>query len=170
MSESKPVDPEEMKRAAAFGAYSLLKDNLPKDFTYSEKEEDDIIIAALTQHGIHLSTHTINQEQADPLKLLCWIGGAIIASLKDKDKTCKKQEEVLTALIDSLEQTLMLETGFYVRLNPDDRNLIHRLAMEEIRGNSSHGIGFNGMFLAFHSLRATYHSLRTTISFPPFAG
>jgi len=145
-----------MKRAA-YGAYCLLKDNLPKDFKFSEKEEDDFIISALKRHGAHLSTHTINQDHVDPFKLLCWIGCAIIGEIEDI--TYKRHDEVLTALINSLEETLMLETGFRLRLTQNDRNLFHRLAMEEIKGNGDQGIGFNGLFIAFHGLRSSYEIL-----------
>jgi hypothetical protein len=166
MSEPK-VGVEDMKWAA-YGAYSLLKDNLPKDFICTEKEEDDFIISALKRHGTHLSTHAINQEHVDPFKLLCWIGGAIIVEIEDK--TYKRHEEVLTALINSLEETLMLETGFHIKLDADNRNLFIRLAMEEIRGNSDHGIGFNGLFVAFHGLRVSYQMLRVSFNFPPLVG
>jgi hypothetical protein len=162
MSDPQAVGAEEMKMAA-YGAYSLLKDNLPKDLIFTEKEEDDFIISALKRHGAHLSTHAINQDHVDPIKLLCWIGCAIIAEIKDE--TFKKHEEVLTALINSLEETLMLETGYLVNLTIDDRNLYHRMSMEEIRGNGDHGIGFNGLFVAFHSLRSTFQILRISQMF-----
>lgn len=156
MINSEPVGSDEMKKAA-FGAYSLLKDNLPKDFIITEKDEDDLIITSLKRHGAHLSIHTINQEHVDPFKLLCWIGGAII--LEIEDKTFVRHADVLTALINSLEETLMFETGLRLCLAQDDRNLFHRLAMEEIRGNGDHGIGFNGLFLTFHGMRSSYETL-----------
>jgi hypothetical protein len=71
----------------------------------------------------------------------------------------------LEALINSLEETLMLETGCSIHLTTDDRNLFHRLAMEEIRGNGDHGIGFNGLFVAFHSLRSSFQFLRLSLAF-----
>jgi hypothetical protein len=157
MSKSKAVGGDEMKRAA-YGAYSLLKDNLPKTFNFTEQAEDDFIIAALRQHGEHLSTHAIDQDNVDPLKLLCWMGGAIIIQIKDPK--FRQQSDVLDALINSLEEVLILETGFELRLTKHDRNLFHRLAMEEMKGNPEHGIGFNGLFLAFHCLRSSFNALR----------
>lgn len=144
-------------KKAAYGAYSLLKDNLPKDFIFTEKDEDDFIIAALKRHGAHLSIHTIDQDHVDPIKLLCWIGNAIIKEIKDPK--FEKHAEVLTALINSLEETLMLETNCRIRLSDNDRNLFHRLAMEELKGNGDHGIGCNGLFVAFHGLRSSYERL-----------
>jgi hypothetical protein len=154
MSESTPVGPEEMKRAA-YGAFLVLKDNLPKSFVYTEKQEDDFIIAALKRHGAHLSTHAINQDHVDPFKLLCWIGAAIIADIKDPELQC----ELLTALINSLEETLIFETGLKLKLSEDTRNLFHRMTMEELKGNADHGIGFNGLYVAFHGLRISYDIL-----------
>jgi hypothetical protein len=142
---------------AAYGAYSLVKDNLPSDFKFTEQQEDDFIICALRRHGEHLSTHTIDQDTVDPLKLICWIGCAIIDQIKDP--TFALQEKVLAALINSLEETLILETGFGLRLSQDDRILFQRLAIQEIKGNSDHGVGFNGLFLAFHCLRASYDAM-----------
>jgi hypothetical protein len=156
MSEPHTVGGDEMKKAA-YGAYSLLKDNLPKGFTFTAKGEDDFIIAALKRHGAHLSIHTINQDHVDPLKLLCWIGSSIIAEIEDP--SYKMQSEVLMALINSLEETIMLETNCCIRLSENDRNLFHRLSMEELKGNADHGIGFNGLFVAFYGLRSSFEKL-----------
>jgi len=46
-----------------------------------------------------------------------------------------------------------------VRLLDKDKALIERLVLEEIKGNGDHGIGFNGLFVAFHCLRSTYKQL-----------
>jgi len=156
MNESNSVGGEEMKMAA-YGALSVLKDNLPASFKISEKFEDDFVISALKRHGNHLSVHTISQDHVDPLKLICWLGCAIISEIKDD--TFQIQSDVLTAIINSLEETIMLETNCQISLSENDRNLYHRLAIEEIKGNGDHGIGFNGLFIGFHSLRASYNAL-----------
>jgi hypothetical protein len=156
MSVSKSVGGDEMKKAA-YGAYCLLRDNLPNSFKFTESEEDNFIITALRQHGLHLSTHAIDQDNVDPIKLLCWVGSAIIGTINDP--TYKLQGEVLTAIINSLEETIILETSFILRLTSPDFNLIHRMAMEEIKGNGKHGVGFNGLFLTFHALRVSYDAV-----------
>jgi len=148
--------PVEMKRAA-FGALQVLKDNLPENCKLSIEDEDEFVISALKRHGAHLTTHTISQRHVDPFKLLCWIGCAIIQNLEIESYA--QHELILTALINSLEETLMLETDSQVKIAANDRVLIHRLMMEEIKGNGVHGIGFNGLFVAFHCLRASYKQI-----------
>jgi hypothetical protein len=144
---------EDLKRAA-FGALKLLKDNLPAHSKLSVAREDEVVISALSRHGIHLSTHAIDQAHLDPFKLLCWIGCAIIDGIEDE--TYYQHGAVLDSLINSLEEVLVLETGQSVLLESGDRELLKRFIMEELKGNGDHGIGFNGLFIAFHCLRSTY--------------
>lgn len=144
---------------AAFGALLALKDNLPANCTLEVEDEDEVVISALRRHGEHLSTHAINQGHLDPFKLICWIGCAIIERL-DKDVSFHQHEQVLASIIKSLDEVLALETHRAVRLSESDRTLVGRFVMEEIKGNGNHGVGFNGLFLAFHCCRATYRQLR----------
>jgi len=37
--------------------------------------------------------------------------------------------------------------------------MLKRFVMEELKDNCDHGIGFNGLFVAFHCLRSTYKQL-----------
>ena len=62
-------------------------------------------------------------------------------------------------VIQSLEIVLALETENGLRLDVPDKMLFKRFLMEEIRGNGNHGIGFNGLFVAFHCMRAAYRKL-----------
>ncbi len=144
-------------KLAAFGVLQLLKDNLPKVCNLSIQQEDEFVINALRRHGAHLSTHSIDQSHLDPFKLLCWMGCAIINGLDGDSQN--QAETILNALITSLEEILMLETEGRVRLLDKDKALIERLVLEEIKGNGDHGIGFNGLFVAFHCLRSTYKQL-----------
>lgn len=148
---------EEIK-LAAFGALSALKDNLPDNCKLSIEDEDEVVISALKRHGEHLSTHAVDQGHLDPFKLLCWIGCEIIARL-EQDVSFHQHGVVLESLIKSLEEILFLETNYEVRLTDKDRTLIKRFVMEELKGNGDHGIGFNGLFVAFHCFRSTYKQL-----------
>ena len=116
------------------------------------------MISALKRHGQHLSTHTVDQDHLDAFKLLCWIGCAIINRL-EKGISYSQHETILEALIKSLEEILVMETNHKVRLTKKDRTLLKRFVMEEIKGNVDHGIGFNGLFVAFHCFRSTYKQL-----------
>lgn len=146
-------------KKAAFGAFLRLKDNLPDNCKLSVENEDRFVIDALGMHGSHLSTHSIDQTHLDPIKLICWIGCAIINGL-DQDIAYAQAETILDALINSLEEILSLETNGEVILPKADRILLKRLLMEEIKGNPRHGIGFNGLFIAFHCLRSTYKQIK----------
>jgi hypothetical protein len=156
MTKKIAVGGEEMKRAA-YGALQLLKDNLPPECKLSVSNEDNFVICALRRHGAHLSIHTISQDNLDPLKLLCWIGGAVIDGVEDV--SFHQQEVILNAILNSLEETLMLETNKKIRLESDDRILLQRFVMQEIKGNSEHGIGYNGLFTAFHCFRSAYKQI-----------
>lgn len=147
----------DLKRAA-HGVLQSLKDNLPKNCELSVEREDEVVINALTRHDLHLSTHAIDQNHLDPFKLACWIGCEIIKALEDT--SYHQHETVFDALVDTLEEFLVLETNRAVLLQRDDRELLKRLFMAELKGNGEHGIGFNGLFIAFHCLRATYNQLK----------
>jgi hypothetical protein len=155
--------PVDQIKKEAFGALSALKDNLPKGCKLSIEDEDEVVISALKRHGEHLSTHAVNQGHVDPFKLICWIGRAIIERL-EKEVSYHQHATILDALIFTLEQILVLETKRIVRLTINDRELLKRLVMEEIKGNGNHGIGFNGLFIAFHCFRSTYNQLANKIS------
>ena len=159
MENTTVVSAEEMRKAA-LGALEILKDNLPENCKLSIiGDEEDIVVSALKRHGEHLSTHTIKQKHIDPFKLLCWVGCAIIKGLDNDDLSYHQHNQVLGAVINSLEETLMLETDSKIRLSPEDRVLLQRLMIEEIKNNGDHGIGFNGLFVAFHCYRSTYRQL-----------
>ncbi len=64
-------------------------------------------------------------------------------------------------MISSLEEILISETKGEVRLTQIDGMLIRRLVLEEIKGNPDHGIGFNGLFIAFHCFRSTYKQMKS---------
>lgn len=145
----------ELKRAA-FGVLSLLKDNLANHTTLSIQDEDEVVIAALKRHGLHLSTHAIDQTHLDPFKLVCWLGCEIVNRLDRGDGHESQAETISGAVFKSLEEILALETDLTIGVPSDDRTLILRFLMEEIKGNPDHGIGFNGLFVAFHCLRSTF--------------
>jgi hypothetical protein len=153
---------EDLKKAA-YGAYLILKDNLPENCTLSVQHEDDLIISALKRHGMHLSTHAVEQNHLDPFKLLCWIGCAIIQGV-EKGESYYQQETIVTALIESLEVILASETNCGVIIPQEDKILLHRLVMAEIRGNGDHGIGFNGLFAAFHCYRSAHKLLKSKLA------
>jgi hypothetical protein len=143
---------------AAFGVLLALKDNLPANCQLSIEQEDEFVITALKRHGAHLTVHTVDQNRLDAFKLLCWIGCAIINGL-EKEPSYHQHATVLDALINSLEEILVMETNRKVRLTNNDRELLRRFVMEEIKGNSDHGIGFNGLFVAFHCFRSSYRQI-----------
>lgn len=154
-------DPEDIKRAA-FGALQILKDNLPKGCELSIDKEDNIVIAALKRHGTHLHTHTVSQHHLDPYKLVCWLGCAIIDGIEDVE--FHQHELVLDAVIKTLEEFLVYETSYRVCVIPNDRELLKRLIMAELKGNPDHGIGFNGLWFAFHCYRSAFHQLNRTVA------
>lgn len=150
---------EEEMMAAAFGVLQILKDNLPDKSILSVENEYDVVFNALKRHSEHLNTHAVRQKHIDPFKLLCWVGCVLIQGL-EKGESYHQFEQVLEALMNSLEETLMLETNSKVRLPKSDRVLIQSLMLEEIKGNGDHGIGFNGLFVAFHCFRSTYRQIQ----------
>ena len=147
---------------AAYGVLLALKDNLPANCTLSIEQEEEVVITALKRHGAHLTVHTVDQNRLDAFKLLCWLGCAIINGL-EKEASYHQHETVLDALINSLEEILALETNREVRLTENDRELLRRFVMEEIKGNTDHGIGFNGLFVAFHCFRSSYRQLKGAV-------
>ena len=151
------VSEDEMMEAA-FGALQILKDNLPENCKLSVENEYNVVFTALKRHSEHLNTHAVRQKHIDPFKLLCWVGCALIQGL-EKGESYHQFEQILEALINGLEEMLMLETNSKVRLPKPDRILIHSLMMEEIKNNPDHGIGFNGLFVAFHCFRSSYKQL-----------
>ena len=152
---------EDIKRAA-FGALQALKDNLSTHSELSIEQEDDFVIAALKRHGVHLATHAVSQSHLDPFKLVCWLGCAIIDGLEDL--TFHQHGVVVDAVIKTLEEILVLETSFRVRLTLNDRELLKRLVMAELQGNPDHGIGFNGLFVAFHCYRSSFRQMNRTLA------
>jgi hypothetical protein len=152
-------DPESIKRAA-FGALQILKDNLPEGCKLSIDKEDNVVITALKRHGTHLDTHTVSQHHLDPYKLVCWLGCAIIDGIEDV--TFYQQRVVVDAIIKTLEEFLAYETSCQVRVTPNDRELLKRLMMAELTGKPEHGIGFNGLFMAFHCYRSSFHQVNKT--------
>jgi hypothetical protein len=151
-----PSDPESIKRAA-FGALQMLKDNLPKGCKLSIDKEDNVVIIALKRHGTHLDTHQVSQHHLDPYKLVCWLGCAIIEGIEDE--TFYQQGTVVDAIIKTLEEFLVYETSYRVCVTPNDRELFKRLMKAEMTGSPQHGIGFNGLFMAFHCYRSSFHQL-----------
>lgn len=150
-------------KETAFGALSLLKDNLPEHCKLKFDDEYEVVISALKRHGAHLFTHTVNQSKLEAFKLLSWIGSAIIARLENGE-SYHQHETVLDALMGSMEEILALETNNNVILTDDDRVLLKRFLLQEIMGNPDHGIGFNGLFVAFHCFRSTYRQLQAAHS------
>lgn len=148
---------DDMKKVA-YGALLVLQDNLPSNCKLRIEDEEEIVISALKRHGDHISTHRVDQEHLDAFKLLCWLGGALIERL-ETGESYTQHETILEALIVTLEEVLVLETNRQVKLTPKDHRLIKQFVMEEIKGNPDHGIGFNGLFIAFHCLRSTYKQL-----------
>ena len=157
MDESN-VGAEEMT-ASAYGLLQILKDNLPDHCKLSVENEYEVVVSALKKHSAHLNTHAVRQKHIDPFKLLSWVGCALIQGLENGE-SYHQHDQILEALINSLEEMLMLETDAKVRLPKPDRVLIHSLMMEEIKKNPDHGIGFNGLFVAFHCFRSAYKQLR----------
>lgn len=148
-----PSNGAELKKAA-FGVLSLLKDNLATHSELSIADEDEVVIAALKRHGAHLSTHAIDQTHLDPFKLICWLGCEIVNRLDRGEGFQTQASTVCDSVIKSLEEILGLETDLTVNVPSEDKTLIKRLLMEELNGNTDHGIGFNGLFIAFHCLRS----------------
>ena len=157
MSNGTPGDEEKMKRAA-HGALLLLIDNLPANCKLSVEDVDEVVITGLQRHGEHLTTHAINQTHLDPIKLICWLGHAVVERL-DKDVSFYQHETVILAVLTTLEQILAFETRMQIRVLKNDKELIKRLLMQEIKGNGPHGIGFNGLFIAFHCYRSSYEQV-----------
>ena len=140
-------------------SHYFSKDNLPEGCKLSIEDEYEMVIAALNRHGIHLSTHAIDQTHLDPFKLLCWLGCEIVGRLEKGEGFDHQAETILDSVIQSLEIVLALETENGLRLDVPDKMLFKRFLMEEIWGNGNHGIGFNGLFVAFHCMRAAYRKL-----------
>lgn len=156
--ESAPTE-EDLKRAA-FGVLKVLKDNVGERHTLSISQEDEIVIAALKRHGAHLSTHGIDQKHLDPFKLIAWLGCEIINGLERGDGFEHQAGVVLDSIIKSLEEILAFETEKYVCVRSEDKELLKRLLLQELLHNPAHGIGFNGLFIAFHCLRSAYKQVQ----------
>jgi hypothetical protein len=150
---------DEIKRAA-YGALQVLKDNLPVNCELSIEREENVVMVALKRHSDHLLTHAVNQSHLDPFKLVCWLGCAIVDGLEDP--TFYQHGVVVDSLITTLEEILVLETAFRIRVTDNDRKLLQRLVLEELKGNTDHGIGFNGLFVAFHCYRSSFNQMNVS--------
>ena len=144
----------------AFGVFTLLKDQLAAlGHILTEDSEERLVIDALTRHEGHLAVIIVQQNKLDPFKLACWLGDALIRSIPET-KT-KERTSALDGLINTLETLLYFETGEAVFVNDEDRTLLHRMLAEELSGNGEHGIGFNGLYVAFHFSCATVKDLNS---------
>jgi hypothetical protein len=150
---------EDALAASAFGVLALLKDNLAgKGYTLSIQDEDEVVIKALTQHGGHLSIIGIQQDHLDPFKLVCWLGKALISHLEAGDGDSQR-EVIIDGLIETLDELLFLETDENALVAAEDKELLKRMLVAEMTNQCDHGIGFNGLYIAFHFARGAVKSL-----------
>lgn len=153
------IGPAEKLKKEAYGALSSLKDNL-SPIKLSFEDELEVVRAALKRHDLHISTHAIDQTHIDPFKLVCWLGWEILDRLDRGQGSETQAATVAESVMKTLNEILSIETDRAIYLKSADKKLLLGLLMEEHKGNGDHGIGFNGLFVAFHCFRSTYKQLK----------
>jgi hypothetical protein len=142
----------------AYGVLLLLQEHLPKNYSLDLQNKEELVIDALRSHGDHLSLISIQQNRVDAFKLACWLSRSILRSL-EADPSFSQHLAIVESLLKTLEEILFLDTDGNVRFSKEDRELLRRMAMAEIKGECDHGIGANGLYIAFHAAWATFISL-----------
>ena len=107
-----------------------------------------MVLAALQQHGDHLTVHHIEQTTIDAFKLACWLGGSLLDETRKEDKG--QCADIIDALIKTLREFLIMESEWYLVMPPSSMALLKSLLLEEKAGNTKHGIWMNGLYMAFH--------------------
>ncbi|MDR1817909.1 MAG: hypothetical protein LBR07_07045 [Puniceicoccales bacterium] len=126
----------------------------------SEADFDAVVIATLHRHGEHLSCHNITQDAPDLVKLTCWTCGELLDRAKaenDEEKGREKGRLVIKATLLTLCEFFRVDTRTK-EVPPETQLLIEQLLFQEYFGTPKHGIGMNGLFLAFHCALQTAKS------------
>jgi hypothetical protein len=142
-------------------AIGLGKDDLPEQFRgFIERA----VVVALTQHYAHLDSHCVKQTNADPYKLVSWLGCCILQDLPCEGEnsstgTCAFRT-VADALIRTLCGLLKRDSGGRVELPRSTRKLLHQMLVAERIGKKEHGIWQNGLYAGFHCAVVAVDSFR----------
>lgn len=159
-SDGKKKASEEERAEVAYGATKQLllaiglgKAEVPKEFAvFIEKA----VIVALTQHGDHLASHGVEQEHADPYKVVSWLGCSILEQLPCAKNNPKKGHPpcgfriVADALVRTLAGLLKRDSGGKVELPMRTRKLLVQMLVAEKTEKKQHGIWQNGLYVALH--------------------
>jgi len=165
MSASKSVDElacadaVHRRAKAGFAVLLRIKQNLPSQYALNIPDDDSFVIGALTQHGNHLSAHTIEQTHADCFMLACLLGSHLVKNLFD-DPEDHQAKQVIEATIRTLDEMLYIDTNKCVQMPDKTSELLKRLMLQQHQGNDDHGIWINGLYMAYHCSIATYKQLR----------
>lgn len=129
-------------------------------------EVDEALRHMMLQHASHLTTHSINQTHADPYKLACWFGCALLEKIDDSEvkknnPSCRFQQ-FANAIVNTLSGFLLKDTGSF-RLPHISRLLLVQMLYEEKARHPDHGIWQNGLYAAFHVPIAYHQTLKLTI-------
>jgi len=104
---------------------------------------------AIAHHHEHISFCRISQTTLDAYKFLSWYGWALLELTVPLET--EKAKKVVTSTIQALN--LLLRREAHRRdsgLNLNSQKLLRKLLMNEWGGASGHGIGKNGLYVAFH--------------------
>lgn len=138
---------------SAYGVLARFVQHLKPRLVLSPSEEDEMIIAALQQHGDHLGVHRIEQVTIDAFKFVCWLGGSLLKIKKDDEVACAV---IIDALLATLEEFLVSESKWRLVISPSTVSLLKSFLLQERCGNAKHGIWMNGLYVAFHCSLSTW--------------
>ena len=130
------------------GTLRMFLRNVQPGYEFSIDDVEAIVFEACRQHLDHLEVHDIEQHSIDPMKLACWLGGALLSKIDaDNDHHC---EVIIRALLKMLRGILISESKWFLLMPPSAMELLERFLMAERRKNFRHGIWMNGLYAAFH--------------------
>lgn len=92
----------------------------------------------------------MQQRHIDPFKIASWLGWFLMEEIQDdkQDGSDFQIEACCRVIVNWLAGILFIESKF--EMPEDDMGLITSLLRKEATGAGCHGIGMNGLFIAFH--------------------
>jgi hypothetical protein len=148
-------DKDEEACKAAWSIQKLLRRLLGKRrldvfLRLTEEEWEGIVIGAMTRHEGHLKSLRMHQEGLDPFKFACWLCGEMLDRFSRDDVGRRKGGIVLRITLIVLRALFLRETKEKADIPEKAIELAHDMVMEEYFGTARHGVGMNGLYLAFH--------------------
>lgn len=141
-----PASNDEMAKDIA-DVFSRLADALGhSNIAIDDEQRKCLLKDCLRHHCRHIQHMRVLQRAVDPYKIVAW-AGYILAEKNAKDSSARSIIRTVIQLLDSFLHAEVPRGG----LPEDTRNYLEDFVFNEIQSESDHGIGKNGLFVAFHS-------------------